>query len=214
MSENTPRFRGVRRLTPALLGLLLVLAATLTGCKPDKEPDYPYGKAPAKPEAADAGQGAQPDADAGAAQEPDAGAAQQPDATAAAADAAVGPGPAADATVEGSQDAQARFYALVGLRLVGRTDEGVHRWLFKPTGFFEHELYGKDRVTTRRTGTYKLENGALSLTYKETKRQPAGEQGVTAGEAVQDGSATLPLTAAGKMKLRIGEVEVAVDLDD
>lgn len=222
MLENTLCFVtswGRRPSSWLLLALAVLLLAPSTGCKPDKEPDYPYGKLPKKPEAEQAAK------DAGATQA-DAGESDAQVAEAPQADAKAGVVAAADAgspadsgaKPEGVEaaptgDLQGLFYGLVGQRLVGKGADGVHRYLFKPTGFFEHEVFTPEHVTIKQTGTYQLKDGQLVLTYKETRRT-AGESGDSPMQSVTDGNATVPVEQAGKLHLRISGVEVAIDLDD
>lgn len=204
------------------LAAAAVLASAVAGCKPDSEPEHPYGKVPAKPVVATPDTGPKeppPEVDAKAG-EPDVKAAQAdagtasadakapaPDAKAADAGAAAGPDGSGSAA---GADLSARFYSLVGLRLVGKGDAGVQRWLFKQNGFFERELHGEDKSVTLWSGTWKLDGDALALTYKETLRGGAEGAAATATE----GTARLPVGAVGKLKLSIGGVTVAVDLDE
>lgn len=203
---------------------LFGLVGTASGCKPDKEPEHPYGQVPSKPAPVveDAGAPAPTpappaeDAKVASAKEADAKAPEAADAKGAPA----GSEKAADAGAAGSEgsgtaagqavDLSSRFYALVGLRLVGKDPAGVQRWLFKQNGFFERELHGEDKVVTVWNGTWKLDQEALALTYKQTVRGADGAE----PPAATDGTVVLPVAAVGKLKLSIGGVTVAVDLDE
>lgn len=203
----------------SLSGLLLAAA-----CKPDSEPAHPYKQVPQHPPAVptvlDAGkaptEAPTPPPESPPSEEPaaaDVRAGAEATVDAGAAGAAVG-GPdgsgAAALPPEAAGDVSARFYALAGMRLVGRSQEGTSRWLFKQNGFFERELHAPDRTVTVWNGTWKLEAGQLGLAYKQTVRTDA--EGAAA-EATE-GTSTLPVALAGKLKLAIGGVEVSVDLDD
>lgn len=215
------RFREVVR----FVTIAAALGALVAGCKPDSEPEHPYGKVPAAPKPAVEAPAEVP-AEPVVAPAEEAAAKPSADVApeeAAAADAGAAPseptvvgpegsGATALPTPEGAADVSTRFYSLVGLRLVGRTDAGTQRWLFKQNGFFDRELHAPDRSVTVWNGTWKLESGTLALTYKEAVR--TGAEGEGAAATATDGTASLPVLPVGKLKLAIGGVEVAVDLDD
>ncbi|MGM0574633.1 MAG: tetratricopeptide repeat protein [Myxococcota bacterium] len=77
----------------------------------------------------------------------------------------LGHGARAGADVAGPKD-------LVGRPLVAKTDDAVERLRLKRTGFFSWERLEDDGRRVTRTGRYLLDNGALSLSYRQVMESP------------------------------------------